>query len=91
MYNKPYNGTDWLIKQGAINSREEVMIAMRTLLWLAVRGILVGALLAFAGPQNALTAEEGCRCNDYGSGNYSCSSDQTACLSGSQVCNLYCQ
>ncbi|MBY0493042.1 MAG: hypothetical protein K2Y23_02390 [Cyanobacteria bacterium] len=67
------------------------MSVARTILSLAVRGAVLGALLAAVAPESRISAgEEGCKCDDSGSGGYSCSYDQTACLGGAERCRLEC-
>lgn len=66
------------------------MSIVRKLLGLSFVGTLVGGLLSVAQPVTVATAEEGCKCDDSGTGKYKCNSGQTECIAGTQVCDLKC-
>ncbi len=68
------------------------MNLMWRLLLVGIRGAVLGAVLAAAmGPQDALTAEEGCRCSDSGKGDYRCNdATHSDCLAGSETCSVDC-
>ena len=68
------------------------MSTSRWILKISLAGALTGALLAMTAPPSSASArgEEGCKCDDDGSGNYSCNAAQTACIAGNQVCDVKC-
>lgn len=58
-------------------------------LWLVLRGAVLGASLGAVFPEQAVQA--GCDCHDYGLGSYSCSSgNASSCSPGGQVCDVTC-
>ena len=63
----------------------------RKLFGLSMFGVLLGAVLAVAAPPTRANAADACVCNDLGSGSYSCNFGQTACLAGSEICQLTCK
>lgn len=64
------------------------MSVVRKIVALSIRGAVAGALLAVIAPTKMLDA--GCRCDDFGSGSYTCNYAQTQCLSGNETCNVNC-
>lgn len=65
-------------------------MSIRKLFTLGIAGAMLGAVLAVAAPPTAANASAGCSCNDFESGNYQCNMDQSACIAGSEVCQLTC-
>lgn len=63
------------------------------LIRLTLLGACTGALLAITVPPTRVMAAEGagCVCNDSGTGAYQCNGGQTACIAGTQKCDLTCQ
>lgn len=65
---------------------------------LGISGAALGAMLAVAAPVRTASAqgelpgggEQGCTCNDGGTGNYECAYDQKSCDAGSEACQLKC-
>lgn len=66
------------------------MLTVRMSVRVAMLGLAAGAMVALVSPPKALQAFEGCRCNDYDTGSYACNYVQTACVPGSEVCQLTC-
>lgn len=67
------------------------MSLARTLLGSAIRGMLLGAFLALVAPESQMSAgDDGCKCDDAGSGSYACNAAQTACGNGVEDCILNC-
>ncbi len=68
------------------------MSATRRFFKIVLAGTLSGAMLAIVVPPKAASAldDEGCKCDDDGVGQYQCNSPQTACVAGTQTCNLKC-
>lgn len=62
----------------------------RKLLQLGIVGSLAGAVLAMTSPAKPLVAEEGCKCDDDGTGKYKCNLAQNACVAGGDVCVVVC-
>ncbi len=60
-------------------------------LTLGAVGLVAGVILGLVAPPRKLVADEGCKCNDSGTGSYQCNSAQTACDKGSQHCKLDCE
>lgn len=67
------------------------MTFLRKVLQLGVVGIATGVALGLATPPRALTADEGCKCTDYGAGSYQCNLDQTECVKGTERCQTDCK
>jgi hypothetical protein len=61
----------------------------RRWVWLATRGVAVGFALAAVFPTEEVRAD--CDCHDWGEGNYSCTTSQTDCVAGTEVCNVDCR
>lgn len=68
------------------------MTAIRSLVGIVGRGLVVGALLGLAVPASSVNArdEEGCKCDDNGTGKYECNYEQTECRGGTQTCSVVC-
>lgn len=65
------------------------MQIIRMTIGIALRGALLGGLLAVMVPEKPLSAGA-CVCDDDGIGSYKCNGTQTACIPGGDVCNLRC-
>ncbi|NOT06971.1 MAG: hypothetical protein HOP28_02075 [Gemmatimonadales bacterium] len=65
-------------------------MSLRKVVGLIVSGALAGALLAVVVPSKTLAASQGCICNDWGSGSYACTMDQTKCGTGGDICQVTC-
>lgn len=68
------------------------MSAIKRVVGLVGRGLVVGALLGLFVPSSSVNArdEEGCVCNDDGTGKYQCNLAQTKCIAGSELCHVTC-
>ena len=74
--------------------KEGIMSTLRRLLATGIAGAMLGLVLAVAvppAPTAASASLHDCVCNDGGSGNYSCSGDQTSCRSGGETCEVTCK
>lgn len=61
----------------------------RRMLWVVLRGAVLGLSLSAFFPTQATVA--GCVCDDWGSGSYRCpSGSSSSCTSGSESCDVDC-